>query len=241
MNVGLYQGAAAIDTLDKWQEVVSQNIAASSVPGFKASEMSVTGLNYGSIQDGISSAQPAVMPTSTTQTSFLPGSMSRTGNPTDVAVDKGFFVVQEANGQTRYTRNGQFNVSPNNQLITATGDAVQGVGGAIQLLPNGQPVTINSTGQVYQGHQAIGKLKVVNFDDTSMLTKVSGGFYASDKAEPKLATSSVVSQGYLEDSNVSPVNQMVELIQMSKSQEANQKMIATYNDRLGKAIQTFTR
>lgn len=244
MNVGIYQGATALAALDRWQEVVAQNIANSSVPGYKASEMSVEGENYGTIQDrtGVrSSTQPAVMPINSVQTSFEPGSASRTGNPTDVSIgSNGFFVIQQGNGNMLYTRNGQFNTNASNQLINANGDLVQGVGGPIQLL-SGREVSINQLGQIYQGNQLVGKLQVMNFSDTSKLTKVSGGFQASDDAAPTPDTNPNISQGYLEGSNVSGMGEMIKLIEATHAQEANQKVIQAYDNRMGKVIQTFTR
>jgi flagellar basal body rod protein FlgG len=244
MNVGLYQGATALDNMEKWQEVISQNIANSSVPGYKALEMSTTGLDYGSIQDSTgvkSSTQPAVMPSMQTQISFQQGTLQRTNNPTDLSVNKGFFVVQQPDGKLIYTRNGQFNISSSGILTNANGDTVQGTGGAVQLLNNGIPPAISASGEIRQGQQLIGKIKVVDFDDSSKLTRVAGGFTAANESLAKPSDSVSISQGFLEDSNVSTVNEMVKLIQASRTQEANQKVITNYDSRLSKTIQTFTR
>ena len=244
MDVGIYQGATALSTLERWQDVISQNIANSSVPGYKATEMSVSGIDYGSIQDATgvrSSTQPAIMPSSSTQTSFLQGTLSRTGNPTDVSVDNGFFVAQQPDGKFIYTRSGQFNQSSTGLLTTVSGNLVQGTGGPIQLLNNGLSPNISPNGEIRQGQQLVGRIKVVNFDDTSALTRVSGGFAASDDGLAKPTLNSTISQGYLEESNVSAVNEMIKLIQASRAQEANQKVITNYDSRLTKTIQTFTR
>ena len=244
MNVGLYEGATALGALQRWQAVISQNIASASVPGFKGSETSFQGVDYGTIQDktGVrSSTQAAIMPNDSTQTSFQPGSVEHTGNPTDFAISgKGFFAVQDTSGQTLYTRNGQFSQDATNQLVTSTGAVVQGVGGPVQLLPNGQDVNVDSGGQIYQGNQLIGRLKVVEFADTSKLSKASGGFVANGAEGTSVATPGI-QQGYLEGSNVSTVGEMVKLIQVERAQEANQKSIQAYDDRMGKVISTFTR
>lgn len=245
MNVGIYQGASAISALEQWQTAISQNIASAAVPGFKETQFSLEGLDFGKIEEragGRGSSQSAVMPTEKSNISFAAGSFQRTGNPTDVAIGgDGFFVVQDASGRLRYTRNGGFSSDANNQLVTASGETVQGVGGTISLLPGGGDVAISSDGQIRQNGQLVGKLKVVDFDDKSALTKVSGGFVCVNDGKAKTIDNPNISQGCLEGSNVSTINQMVELIQVTRAQENNLKAIQAFDSRLQKTIQTFTR
>jgi flagellar basal body rod protein FlgG len=244
MNVGIYQGASAIDSLERWQAVISQNIASASVPGYKKTELSIQGLDYGTIQDranGRGSSQPAVMPADKLSVSFANGEMKRTGNPTDVAIGgKGFFELQQDDGSSLYTRSGEFSINTKGQLTSSTGQIVQGSGGPITLQPNGESVSIDATGQVFQGTQLAGKLKIVEFADNSKLQKVSGGFMAGSGESPTPVTNPNTLQGYLEGSNVSAIDEMVRLIEVSHAQEANQKVISSYDSRLGRVIQTFT-
>lgn len=244
MNVGIYQGAAAIGAMERWQAAISQNIAAATVPGYKGSDIAISGESFGQIQariDGKGGSTTASVPVDRNNVSFLPGQMTRTGNPTDVALSgKGFFVVQEADGRLRYTRNGEFGVNTQNQLVSSDGNLVQGTGGTISLLPSGGEISISDSGQIYQGNTPVGKLRVVDFADTGGLTKVSGGFYAAGASVPNNVESSSMTQGYLEGSNVSAIDEMVKLIQATRAQEANQKVITSYDKRLGSAIQTFT-
>ncbi len=241
MNVGIYQGASALTALECWQETLSQNIAASTVPGYKKDQISVGGIDYGALVDGASSgAASAVLPQSSSTVSFAPGTIQRTGNPNDVAIDsEGFFVVREASGKLRYTRNGEFEINASGQLTTSSGEPVQGTGGPISLLPDGGSLIINPDGQLYQGEQLIGRLRVVEFSDKSGLTKVSGGFYAGDASQPVETSNPRLSQGYLEGSNVSAINEMIQMIQVSRAYEANQKVLQAYDDRLGRVNQTF--
>lgn len=229
--------------LERWQDVLSQNIAAATVPGYKKSELSITGVEFGAIQDKANSkagSSPAVMPIGSQQVSFLQGDMKRTNNPTDFAVGgKGFFAVREADGALRYTRNGEFMVNSQNQLVTGSGEPVQGGGGAITLLPGGQELSVDPSGKIYQGNQLIGNLSVFDFADPSKLTKVSGGFRADAGSQPINVAHPNIAQGYLEGSNVSAIDEMVKLIQVTRAQEANQKVITSHDQRLARVIQTF--
>lgn len=244
MNVGVYQGAAALDSLQRWQEIISQNIAASSVPGYKKTELSFEGVNYGTIQDREGAkyhTQAAVMPMGTAKTAFTNGVLSQTGVPTDFAIEgKGFFAVNDAEGNTIYTRDGEFSVNSAGQMVNKNGYTVQGSGGAINLSTSGGDLTVDSTGQIFQSNQMIGKLKVVDFADTNSLVKVSGGFQAPAGGATEVATPSVA-QGMLEGSNVNGIDEMVKLIQVARAQELNQKSIQAYDDRLSRVIQTFSR
>jgi len=242
MNIGVYQGASALESLERWQNLISQNIASSSIPGYKKTDMSFEGVAFGQLQSGRgAAAQSAIMPVDDTKVSFETGYMSQTGNPTDFAIEgDGFFEVKDSVGNSLYTRDGEFHINTQNQLTTKNGSLVQGVGGAISLIPGGGDIAVDNGGQIYQGTQLVGRLKVVAFDDNSKLEKVNGGFL-SGSASPKSAANSKIAQGYLEGSNVSAVDEMVNLIRVSRAQEANQKTITAYDERLGRVIQTFTR
>ncbi len=242
MDVGIYQGATALSALERWQDVLSQNIAAATVPGYKKTEVSINGQDFGILQDRANSSarQAAVMPVGTQKVSFMTGDMRRTDNPTDFSIGgDGFFSVREGDGKVRYTRNGEFTINSQSQLVTGSGEPVMGTGGPITVQPGGQSLSVDPSGKIYQGSQLVGTLAVVNFSDTSKLTKVSGGFHAGEGAQATNVIYPNISQGYLEGSNVSAIDEMVKLIQVSRAQEANQKVIAAHDNRLARVIQTF--
>lgn len=242
MDVGIYQGATAMSALERWQDVLSQNIAAATVPGFKKTEVSINGIDFGVLQDKANSSarQAAVMPSGVQKVSFLTGDMRRTDNPTDFSIGgNGFFSVREGDGTVRYTRNGEFTINSQNQLVTGTGEPVIGTGGPITVLPTGESLSVDPSGKIYQGNQLVGALSVVDFADNTKLVKVSGGFHAGEGAQATPVAYPNISQGYLEGSNVSAIDEMVKLIQVSRAQEANQKVIAAHDNRLARVIQTF--
>src|ERR1700722_15767765 len=103
MNVSLYQAAAAMNANSLWQDVISGNLASSSIPGFKKQELSLAAVRAGLMpSSGLNSAnlpQFFSIPKASSSTSFLSGDMQATGNKNDVAIEgKGFFSVQLPNG-----------------------------------------------------------------------------------------------------------------------------------------------
>ena len=238
MNVSLYQAASALTANARWQDLISQNLASASVPGFKKQDLS-----FSSVQAGLLQAQngtTATLPRAQIATNFQTGEIRATGTKTDVAIDgSGFFEVQLANGANAYTRDGEFQINANGQLVTKAGYAVLGEGGPIQLDRNNPaPLSISANGQVSQGTEVKGKLKVVGIDNPNLLTQISGGYFLADN--PNLQTTTIaqpsVRQGYLEAANTSSVLEMASLIRSMRSFEANQRIIQMQDDRMGRAI-----
>lgn len=244
MNIGLFQAASALTTNGRWQEIISNNLASASVPGFKGQNMMTSAVKAGlsPLSNIFSSFMPhsALVPQGQTTTNFQPGQVKYTGNKSDVAIDgKGFFSVQLSNGQTGYTRNGEFQINSHGQLVTNEGYPVQGAQGPITVnLQDSSPIQISPTGQVSQGASIKGTLQLTDFDNPSLLTQVSGAYFTAQNANihASPSTTSSVRQGYLETSNTSTVSEMSNLIGAMRGFEANQHVIQLQDDRLGKTI-----
>lgn len=246
MNIGLYQGAASLAALERWQEMVSQNIGASSVPGFKKNEMSFEAVLGGMKRTGaegsfgkdISSA----MPHQSVRISMEPGELRSTGNELDFAIQgSGFFQVQKPDGQTGYTRDGEFRVSPDRMIVTKQGFPVMGDGGPITLRPGGGRVSVNSEGTIVQGDTQIGKIAVYDFADPAKLRRIGDGLLAPPDASVRSTSveKPSVLGGSLEGSNVSAMQEMVTLITVSRAYEANQRLVIANDETTGKAIQAL--
>jgi flagellar basal-body rod protein FlgF/flagellar basal-body rod protein FlgG len=154
------------------------------------------------------------------------GSIERTGNPLDVAVEgNAFFVVQNAQGQQRYTRNGAFSISATGQLVNSEGDQVIGAAGPITFQQGDQDVMISDSGivTVRQGNGTAdtprGTLQLVTIDQPQRLQKDGGSSFIAPtgvNANPAPAGTRVV-QGAIEKSNVNGVAEMARLIQLTRS------------------------
>jgi flagellar basal-body rod protein FlgF len=180
------------------------------------------------------------MPRASLSTSFEQGEVRRTGVPTDVAIEgKGFFPVQLANGSNGYTRDGEFQINAQGQLTTKQGWLVLGQSGPIQMdRNNAAPITISATGEVTQGTEVRGKLKVVEFNDPHLLRQANGGVFLADNAniQTKTVTQPTLRQGYLEGANTSAVMEMANLIRVMRGFEANQRLVQLQDERMGRAI-----
>ena len=216
----------------RWQEAISENLASATVPGFKRTEVSFTSLASGFVPPGEAGSQidPGMcyqLPNARGSTVFSAGEFQATGVPTHVAIEgNGFFEVQLPNGELGYTRNGQFSIGPTGELVTSQGFPVLSDGGAVQL-DNTVP-----------GAASRGKLRVVAFNAPNQLSAAGGGIWKStDPALQKTdAPNPTLRGGGLEGSNTSAVAEMVGMIHAMRMFEANQKVIQTQDDRMGRVI-----
>jgi flagellar basal-body rod protein FlgF len=233
MNVSLYQAAAAMNASARWQDIISQNLASSSVPGFKKQDITFSAVQAAQGQGGL-------MPTTQSVTNFQQGQIRPTNVPTDVAIEgDGFFEVQLPSGQSAYTRDGEFQLNAQGQLVSKQGYLVQTDGGPIQIDQKiAGPISISPDGTVSQGSNQLGKLKITTFNDPHMLTQIGNSYFAANN--PKLVATPVanpsVRQGYLEAGNTSSIAEMANLISAMRQFEANQKVVQVNDDRMSRAI-----
>lgn len=243
MNVSLFQAAAALNSNSRWQEIIADNLSSSSIPGFKKQELSVDAVKAGLLpQNGVDASnlpQFFSMPKASLGTNFRSGELRPTGDNKDVAIEgKGFFEVQLPDGSIAHTRNGNFKISLQGGLVTSEGYAVLGENGPILLDPNNPaPMSISENGEITQGTDAKGKLKVTEFDNPQLLTQLGSGYFiANDPSLLGHPSQSAVRQGFLENSNVSPLSEMANLMTAMRTFEANQRLIQMQDERMGKTI-----
>jgi len=178
-------------------------------------------------------------------TDFEQGSFKPTSNDTDMALEgKGFFAVETPGGE-RYTRNGNFTVGVEGYLMTKEGFPVLGENGRIYLQDS--KFTVNKNGEVYVRPIAntdadpvlLDRLRLVNFENDRFITKQGSSLYQdSPVSGPALSAEGrdrpVVSQGWVEASNVNVVNEMVQMIEVNRAYEANQKSIQSEDTMMSK-------
>ena len=246
MNIGLYQGAASLSALERMQEIVAQNISAAAAPGFRKTEVSFQSVLGGAMHaggDGRSAKDaPGVMPTPVTRISMQPGELRSTGNEFDFAIQgAGFFQIQRPNGETGYTRDGEFHVSPERTLVNKTGFPVLSDGGPLSFKPGGGRVTVNAEGNILQGETLIGKIAVTDFGDPAKLVRIGEGLLApaTGDARPTAVERPSVLSGTLESGNVTPLHEMVNLIQLSRAYEASQRVVLAHDESMDRAIQAL--
>jgi flagellar basal body rod protein FlgG len=244
MNVSLYQAASALNAMDRWQETIAENLAASSVPGYKKQDFSFAAVQaglHGAPANAASGATRGVlMSGGQASTNFQPGEFRVTNVKTDVAIDgKGFFEVQLPNGASAFTRDGEFHIDSQGQFVTKEGYRVLGDGGPLILdLNNYTEVSISATGEVSQGTDGKGRIKLTEFGNPRALIRISGGYFTADNPNVNASpsTASTLRQGTLESANTSVVMEMANLMTAMRTFEANQRMAQIHDDRIAKAI-----
>ncbi|HTZ21991.1 MAG TPA: flagellar hook-basal body protein [Opitutaceae bacterium] len=244
MNVGLYQSAASLSALERWQDVVSQNISSGQVTGFKKRTVEFSVQPMGEIaQDKkalIGDGQPAYFPRATYGISFQNGEVEPTNRELDIALQgEGFFAVQMPDGSRTYTRAGDLHIRADRTLAnTQDGSILSDADTPIKLNPQGGPLTVNLDGKLMQGDIPLGRLQVVRFaDPTKLQSRSSGTFIAPPGVDPIPVDKPQVLQFHLENSNVAPLREMVDLVTISRAYEANQKLIQSSDDLLGQALE----
>ena len=171
---------------------------------------------------------------------FAQGPLQRTDNHLDMGLyGSGFFTVQTQNG-IRYTRDGNFLVNQQGLLSTQDGALVLGTRGAIPI-PVGNNITTETDGTVSVDGRLVDKVQVTEFNDTRFLRKEGDNRFIDTGAGPHANTSTSVNQGTLERSNADVVRSMVDLIVSQRWFEANEKVIQTEDDALGRSINDVGR
>jgi flagellar basal-body rod protein FlgF len=173
---------------------------------------------------------------------FRPGAVTTTGRDLDLAIDgPGFFAVETPDG-VRYTRNGHFTRRADNVLATEDGYAVLGDNGPIRLPNDGSAITVDG-GQILSGTTAVGKPQIVDFASYTGLAREDGArFRAAQGTATKAAASSTLVSGALEQSNVSVVERMAQLTEVTRGFEALQRGVTILmNDLDGRAINELGR
>lgn len=243
MSIGLYNAASAMMTRLAEVDTIAHNLANSPTPGYRAMRVSFRSFRETFLQtaQGTGNQPPARLPLGVTvhhqRLDLRTGTMRYTGNLLDVAVDgDGWFVVQTPQG-VRYTRKGNFALSPNGNLVTADGYPVLGVNGRPIAIGNRGEVLIAENGEISVGTQTVGRLQIVRFADPNIVRPVGNGYYVGSSPQPSQAK---VKQGYLELSNVQTVTELVRLLNALRHYEMAARALAA-NQTTGQALMEATR
>ena len=169
-------------------------------------------------------------------TDLTQGSLEKTGNELDLALkDEGFFKIDTAAG-IRYTRNGNFTLNSNGVLVDQAGNFVLGQGGAIVV--NGTNIDINKNGEIRIDGTLQDKLDIITFENLTMLQKEGANnyVYKGDTRDEIAPLNIAIEQGAIEGSNVQVVDEMVSMIDHHRMYQIYQKMMMTFDEIDGKAI-----
>lgn len=246
---GWYIGASGMNAQQNRLDTISNNLANVDTTGFKKeipvskafSELLLRRTQADGVYEtpfGSADSAPIIgklglgVETNELYTDFSQGSFKSTDTNTDFALGgKGFFVVQTPDGE-RFTRNGNFHLGKEGILLTKEGYPVLGENGPISV-PDDKFI-VNQDGMVYtkQDNTLVDRMKIVRFDNERYLDKQGSSLWntndiAGDYSIAEGNNRPRVLQGYTETSNVNVVNEMVQMIEVNRAYEANQKTVQT--------------
>jgi flagellar basal-body rod protein FlgF len=236
MLQGYYSAASGMRAALENQDVLAANLAHASVPGYRRQSLSFEAF--------AAPIDPANAPTTPlhgtksaqTYTTFTAGDTQYTGNPLEVAIQgDGFFVLDGPNGPL-YTRNGQFLLNKQGELVSHNGSRVSGDGGPLRIPPTAANISIAQDGTVQADDASIGKLRVVSFDDPRQLVRAGTTLFAAPAGVEPRTSDAAVRQGYREGSNVQVVNEMVHMISGMRQYEAAAKALRSLSDAMQQRI-----
>lgn len=171
------------------------------------------------------------------------GGFIESGEKYDLALEgKGFFTIsfKNKNGEdiTKYTRDGSFTTDSEGVLRTKDGDYVLNENGGQIIIPtDATDVVFDEIGNIYADGELIDKLGITDFEDYDYLKKDTGeNLYVASEGATEKEPEAKVNQGFLEASNINVVSEMVEMIEISRAYETNQKAIQTVDSMLDKSV-----
>ncbi len=210
---GMSSAAAALQMLEKRQQVLANNLANVSTRGFRGETP------FARMMDNALATTDTVLNTRA-------GTLTQTSNPLDIAIKgDGYFVVQTTLGE-RFTRNGGFHMDAQRQLVDTQGNPVIGEGGPITL-PQGK-VEIESDGAIKVDGRAVSRLRLETVADGARLQHEGGTLFIPDASRrPIPSEERSVAQGYVEESNVIMMTEMTAMIDVLHAYGAAQKTLTT--------------
>jgi len=244
----LYSAASGMTAQQMNVDNIAHNLANANTGGYKMRRAQFQDLLYQTVvQPGAAAGQQTVVPTglqlglgtrtASNEIIFTQGDFSQTNNPLDLVIQgKGFFQIRRPTGELAYTRAGSFHLDRDGNIVTSDGNPIEP---QITLPPNAQQITIGQDGTIsytlpnQTASQQAGQIQLANFANPAGLNSLGGNLYTPTDAsgDPTLGLPGgqegmgTVLQGYVEQSNVSVVEEFINLIVAQRGYEANSKVV----------------
>lgn len=217
MQDGLYVALSSQMALQKRLDTIADNVANAGTVGFRA-----TSVNFKDLVSGLGNEAVEFASSGDTYIANKTGSLTETGNPFDFAV-KGdaWFGIQTPAG-TVMTKDGRFTMLNTGELVTLEGNQVLDAGGAPLVLdPRGGPPEVSADGMIHQGGKLAGGIGLYEFTPGQNFTRYgNSGIVPDTPPQPVIDRPGIgVAQGFVEESNVNPLMEMTNLIQVQRNFE----------------------
>lgn len=248
----LHTAASGMEAQQLNIDTIAHNLANINTSGFKARRAQFQDLLYQNIrQAGASNTATTEIPVGlqvglgtkpvATEIIFTQGDFSATNNPMDMVIQgQGFFQIRQSSGQIAYTRNGNFHLNSDGNIVTSEGDLLDP---QITIPQDNTGITIGADGIVsvtLEGQsepQQVGRIELAYFQNPSGLQNIGKSLFIPTQASGDAVTGTpgenglgTLLSGYVEQSNVSVVEEMVRMIVSQRAYEANSKVIRTADE-----------
>lgn len=251
MTRGLYTAYTGMYNEQKRLDIISNNLANSATIGYKEEQVTsqafremltykIKDRSNGFVDEPIGSMSLGVK-IGETYTNWDQGSIRQTENTYDVAIQgKGFFTVRvtNANGEDKiyYTRNGAFNCTQDGYIVDNDGNHIQGSSGDLQVPMDAAKIVIDQDGAVYADDVYVDTILITDFEDYDYLKQYGDNFWEAVDGAVTRDGIYTLEQGYTEQSNVNVIDQMVDMITITRAYEAGQKMIQTQDSLMSHSV-----
>ena len=257
MLKSLYTAASGMTAQQLNVDNIANNLANVNSPGFKRSRIEFQDLIYQTLRQAAPTTQGTVVPSDlqigggtraiASLKDFEQGDALRTGNPLDIMIrGDGFFEVMMPDGQVSYTRDGSWKISADGKIVNADGLPFEP---PLEIPEDATSVLVNSEGQVFVQTATspepteVGQIELARFINPAGLESLGKNLFAGtvSSGDPIISTPGkdglgTLDQGYLENSNVKVVDEMISLITAQRAYELNSKAVRTAEDMLSVAI-----
>jgi flagellar basal-body rod protein FlgF len=261
MHEGIYIAASAGIKQGKKMEVIAQNLANVNSTGYKGDRLAFKELmtpfppEQGSesaknelLQPDVFISNVSYVAVTDQYTDHEPGKFKQTNAELDMALDgPGYFSVSTKEG-VRYTRNGNFRLNTENQIVNQKGQTVLSEQGEpIVITAEGTEISIDGYGNIFVGsgeiNANIGKIKLLDFDNKQTLEKLGDGLFLQSDTEAveKPINNTKLRQGFLEESNVTATDEMNNMISTLRLFETYQKIIQSIDNMNDQSVNSIGR
>lgn len=244
----LFTAASGMQAQQFNLDTIANNLANASTAGFRRRRLQFQDLIYQNmVMPGTAATQQTTVAaglqiglgsrSSASEIIQLQGDLSQTGNPLDLTIEgQGFFQVTLPSGETAYTRSGTFHMDAQGNVVTADGNPLEP---SLTIPQGASSITIGTDGTVsvtlagQQAAQQVGNIQLALFANPGGLNSVGKNLFLATTAsgDPIVGTPGgseglgELQQGYLEQSNVSVVDEFIQMIVAQRSYEANSRVV----------------
>jgi flagellar basal-body rod protein FlgG len=255
MTRALYTAATGMQVQQQNVDNIANNLANASTVGFKRARLEFQDILYQNLRTpGASANASTQLPVGlqiglgarsiSSERLFSQGDFKQTENPLDMVIEgSGFFQVRMSSGELAYTRAGSFHLNAQGQVVTATGESLEP---AITIPREATSITVGTDGTVsvtlpgQANAQNVGQLQLASFANPAGLEAIGRNLFKETAASGPATAGSPdsqglgrVNQGYVENSNVNVVEELVGMIAAQRAYETNSKVITAADRMLG--------